>query len=150
MTCQAAHLLLADVFDAIFHVLGTGCAWRYLPANVPPLYTPTSGDVTQRAEECAQVFDQQVRFFERGEMSTAWHLGPTVQGEEALAQLPRRLVHVLGEEGDGARHLNAPGRERVVGWVVRETIGVIRAERRVDRPGQPVKADVGKQLVLLE
>jgi putative transposase len=27
------------IFDAIFYVLRTGCAWRYLPANFPPWQT---------------------------------------------------------------------------------------------------------------
>ncbi len=30
---------LRDILDAIFYVLRTGCAWRYLPANFPPWQT---------------------------------------------------------------------------------------------------------------
>jgi putative transposase len=30
---------LRAIFDAIFYVLRTGCPWRYLPANFPPLQT---------------------------------------------------------------------------------------------------------------
>src|SRR3981081_646563 len=30
---------LRAIFDAIFYVLRTGCAWRYLPCNFPPWQT---------------------------------------------------------------------------------------------------------------
>jgi putative transposase len=30
---------LRDILDAIFYVLRTGCAWRYLPCNFPPWQT---------------------------------------------------------------------------------------------------------------
>lgn len=33
-TCQ-----LRRIFDAIFYVLRTGCAWRYVPANFRPWQT---------------------------------------------------------------------------------------------------------------
>ncbi len=30
---------LRSIFDAVFYMLRTGCAWRYLPSNFPPWQT---------------------------------------------------------------------------------------------------------------
>ena len=60
-------------------------------------------DLPQRAEELADVVRQELGLLERGEVSTARHLRPALNFEEALRPLARRLRQVLGEHGEAGR-----------------------------------------------
>jgi hypothetical protein len=101
---------------------------------------------TQLAEEGADVFSQQLRLLERGEVPTPWHLGPAPDVVTALGELPGRMFKIPGKDCNPARNGDRYPRARV-GIVPRVPI---RPEGRADCFGSPVDRDVRQKVVLAE
>src|SRR5260370_26132660 len=68
---------------------------------------PNWGEVSEIAEELADVGREQLRLFHRGEMATLGHHGPALDVVDALGPIPRRKHQFGGEQTDRCPPLDA-------------------------------------------
>ena len=101
--------------------------------------------LTVVAEEGADVFDEEVRFLEGGEVAAAGHFGPALDVVGAFGPLAGRAAEVAGEEGDGAGDVDTVIRAEVPRGAL---VFVVEAGGRVDSLGDPVNHNRVEQLIL--
>src|SRR5262249_20451241 len=115
-----------------------------LEARLAP-FTNTAGSSPQRAVKGPHVLCKRVGLLHCGEMAALPHACPAANvGEHRLGQRARRMQDLAREfgvtrwHGDGGAFGDHPGPMHTE---------VIRIERRSDRAGEPIEADVPEYLI---
>src|SRR5262249_38692713 len=106
-----------------------------------------SAELSEGAEEGADVGSEGFGFFEGGEMAAGRHHGPALDVVGALGPRAGRQEDLAGERGVAGWY----GDALALGQGPRAMEArVIGPERRVDRAGDPVERHVGQERVLAE